>query len=85
MLSIYADVYSMLTSSRCRTCVKMIDVSKDDPEDIAIFTLARDQLSSAENREHDKRRAVNRLDALRDNSDFVQLWVPSSYKDHYFC
>lgn len=86
VLTIYADIYSILTSARCRTCVKLIDFgSADDPSphEPFIFTLARDRVSTRENKFHDKRRADERADRLIDNSDFLQLW-DSSVDDNGF-
>src|SRR5690606_4903994 len=67
VLTIYADIYSTLISARCRTCVKLLDVGCADapsPDELFIFTLARDKVSTRENKSHDRKRAVEGADKL---------------------
>lgn len=84
VLSIYSDIFSILTSTRCRTCVKLIDVGATSPGEVHIFTLARDWLSSKENKNHDRVRAEQKLDKLNGNSDFLQLWDPHVDDEGYY-
>ncbi len=78
----YAAIYSMLTGVRCRMCVKLVDVKPDNTG--YVFTLARDRLSSTENRVHDKRRQDGLLDRINDNSDFLSMFEPDSPSRGYF-
>lgn len=88
VLTIYADIFSALTNTRCRTCIKLIEVDAagvlGQPQGIHIFTLARDARSAAENKVDDRKRAEAKHDKLTENSDFVQLWNPEVDDDGYY-
>jgi hypothetical protein len=86
ILTIYAEIFSLLTSTRCRTCIKLTDVHSEIPDNVLVFALARDKLSANENRLHDKDRADNSRDKLKDNSDFLRLWDPKLQEGvNFFC
>lgn len=89
VLTAYSDIYSIWTSTRCRTCVKLIDIKRKggttiDPESVIVFALARDKYSAKENQRHDKDRAERGFDKLQMNSDFLRLWDPEVHDDGYF-
>lgn len=77
VLSTYADAFSILTSTRCRTCVKLIHVADETPDEVLVFALARDRYSAVENKVHDKKRSEFKLDRLVDNTDYLRLWDPT--------
>lgn len=84
VLSTYADAYSILTATRCRTCVKLINVAGESADQVFVFTLARDEYSAIENKSHDRKRAEGKHDKLKDNSDFLRLWDPNVEDDGYY-
>lgn len=90
ILTVYSNIYSIWTATRCRTCVKLIDVGQRNggtpvsPETVILFTLARDKYSAKEQKKHDKKRADERLDKLNDNSDFLRLWDEEVDDDGFF-
>jgi hypothetical protein len=85
VLTIYVNMYSVLTSSRCRMCLKLVEFTTNHvtPDGISVFALARDKLSATENREHDKKRKARRIDTINDNSDFLSLWEKGNR--YFFC
>lgn len=90
LLTKQANMFSTMTATHCRTCVKLIDVADPgnqeilSPSDIYVFTLARDQQSAKGNRTHDATRANKRLDRLNFNSDFLSLWDEKVDDHGYF-
>lgn len=83
ILTIYSDVYSIITATKCRLSIKMIDFSEigsltadelNMEKSIYVFTLARDRSSKRENKNADLQREKEKLDRLIENTDFVSLW-----------
>lgn len=88
ILTIYSDVYSIITATTCRLSIKLIDFGEIDfinieamttenvsaGENIYVFTLARDSLSTRENKNADAKRESEKLDRLIENTDFLSLW-----------
>lgn len=81
ILDEYANIFSLITATRCRACVKLITYHDGKAY---VFALARDRLSSNENRIDDKRREDELLDPLEENTDFYQLFDPKSRDTGYF-
>lgn len=90
VLTIYAHIFSILTSTRCRTCVKMVNVTRfsktrmPTPDDLLVYTLARDASSQKEEQNHDKDRLAQGEDKLAENSDFLSLFDPESRDNRFF-
>jgi hypothetical protein len=90
VLTIYAHIFSALTSTRCRTCVKMVNVSvfhkhrMPTPDDLLVYTLARDASSQKEEQNHDKDRLTQGQDKLAENSDFLSLFDPEVRDNRFF-
>ena len=90
-LTIYANIFSATTKTRCRFCVKLIRLKPDvqgapTAGDFYLYALARDELSASENKIDDQKRTSEFLDALKDNSDFVRLWSDElSDEGVFFC
>jgi hypothetical protein len=80
ILSKEASIFTTMTATSCRACVKLIDVvqpsgsEKLTPNDIFVFALARDSSAAMANRTHDKKRADEKFDRLAENSDFLKLY-----------
>jgi hypothetical protein len=89
ILTIYAQIFTSLISARCRTCVKMVNAArapdrKPTADDFIVYILARDTTSHNEEKDHDSRRLRDRLDPLKDNSDFVSLFNPKEGDNGFF-
>ncbi len=89
ILTIYSQIFSSLTGTRCRTCVKLLymppsEATETSVDDILVITFARNSISSNEERTHDERRAAEKLDKLKDNSDFVSLFDPEKSDSGFF-
>lgn len=83
ILTIYSDVYSIITATKCRLSIKLIDFGEigsmtaeelNRGENIYVFTLARDSASTRENKNADAKRENEKLDQLIENTDFLSLW-----------
>jgi len=83
ILTIYSDIYSIITATRCRLSIKLIDFGEigsltaeelNNGEIIYVFTLARDSASTRENKNADLKREKEKLDRLIENTDFLSLW-----------
>lgn len=82
ILEQYASIFSFVTSTRCRICIKLVNGLIDG--EMYLFTLARDKISSRENRPHDKRRESELHDLLNNNSEFVSLFSEESGLSSFF-
>ncbi len=77
-----ASIYSMLTGTRCRAALKVVN---SDGEKVWVHTLARDRVSTEENRISDEDRANKKYDELNENEDFEHLFNKNrSDKGYYF-
>lgn len=87
ILSLYSHVYSTLTGTRCRMCLKLMrtDQAKEvSASNIYIYALARDGVSADECNKKDARRAREKLDKLKNNSDYLKLWDENIDDGGYF-
>ena len=91
ILTVYAQIFSQTSGSRCRLCIKILrtktDTGETNPpkiEDMYVYCLARDFQSAEENKIHDEKRKAEYLDALADNSDFLALWDQETVSDNIF-
>lgn len=87
LLTIYATIYSSITGTRCRFCIKLIRPSDDHTgavQEFYLYSLARDAASFEEEKQHDRIRDQKSIDALRNNTDFLKLWDPSQPSENYF-
>jgi len=83
ILTIYSDIYSIITATKCRLSIKLMDFGEigsltaeqlNRGENIHVFTLARDSASTRENKNADAMRENEKLDRLIENTDFLSLW-----------
>lgn len=83
ILTVTAQVFSMVSSVKCRTSIKLLgqkpDASSDSLDAYYVTTLARDQASETESRERDKAEGTRHL--VRDNTDF---WTIIRRQRSYF-
>lgn len=77
----YASIFSQITATRCRVCVKVI--SNIDDIDY-IFVLKRDEMSSSEFRKHDEKRQENLYDKLRDNNFLMKMFDAEQTDEGFF-
>lgn len=83
VLTVTAQVFSMVSSVKCRTSIKLLgkkpDASSDSLDAYYVTTLARDQASETESRERDAAEGTRHL--VRDNTDF---WTIIRRQKAYF-
>ncbi len=76
-----ATIYSMITGTRCRACIKTI-YRKDNK--LYVRTLARDIMSYESNSNTDKERYNNNKGAIEENEDFDMLYDDNTPGESYF-
>jgi hypothetical protein len=81
VLDEFANIFSLMTTTRCRACIKMI-AERDGV--MYVFALARDRLSAAETKKDDQKREAELLDRLESNTDFLSLFDPGSPDPGYY-
>lgn len=71
VLDSFAEIFSMVTGTVCRTSIKSILV---DSSKLYVYTFARDTESMKVNAKLDKDRLDQKLDELRENEDFYSIF-----------
>jgi hypothetical protein len=72
VLDRFAAVFSVVTGTRCRAAIKLIEQDKKTKK-YFVYTLSRDQDSNRLCREMDKQRCDSRSDLVENNYDFKTL------------
>ena len=75
-------VFTSLTSTHCRTCIKVIYTSNSV---VYFYTLTRDQNSKSNYSQTDDRRLRNNHDPLDQNLTFAELFSDANEKWHFIC
>ncbi|MEG3620268.1 hypothetical protein V5T82_17525 [Magnetovibrio sp. PR-2] len=80
-LDVYSHVFSNVTGTRCRLCIKMFYEHKGKQH---VYTLARDWSSWRQYSQDDKVRYETHHDVLELNTDFLMLYDPAVNDKGYF-
>jgi hypothetical protein len=76
-----AALYSMITGTRCRSAIKVV---QRDGENIWVHALVRDEISASENLISDKERNEKRFDRIEANADFNLLFDPTKRDQGFY-
>ena len=86
ILNDFAIMFDLLTSTKCRSSIKIIpwDQSPPSPGAEYVVCFARDLSSGPGNRQADRRRAEQKSDTISGNSDFQSLIFDSKDQSDYY-
>lgn len=83
-LSLFKNIFEMLTGTRCRASLKTVFYSDDKSPTVYVKTVARDQGSWNANKSIDKSREQHKMDPIDKNSDFLILFEKKRPPSDFF-